>query len=399
MPTETAKYIEKGAAYLTDLREANAAQGDIEENIRGDKLWGGGILGMLVEDQTNDWASCVAWARNAFEKYSRNMILQLTTSFPRDAKTNKGTDFWVAPKRFPEPLPFDDQDDMTMQFITAAACLRAKVNGVALPAAFDDWSNTPEQRDTVFAFMRGEMSGVEVPEFVPNTNVKIKTDEDGDDDGDDDAAASNAPVDIDAVFASLPSGDALAGVTVTPEEFEKDDETNFHMDFIHALANLRARNYEITEIDQLEARLKAGRIIPAIATTTAMVTGFVMLEFCKLINDRPIEAFRNSFANLALPLFAISEPMPPRKAESRTEKNVRFFLFFSICAEGFAWFFFFDCCLCVCIFSLPPPSFPPNSLCPRISATGVKLTSVGHASARSTFDKSCHLGRCKSNDL
>jgi len=28
-----------------------------------------------------------------------------------------------------------------------------------------------------------------------------------------------------------------------PAEFEKDDETNFHIDFIHATSNLRARNY------------------------------------------------------------------------------------------------------------------------------------------------------------
>lgn len=32
-------------------------------------------------------------------------------------------------------------------------------------------------------------------------------------------------------------------------EFEKDDDTNFHIDFINAAANLRARNYKIPECD------------------------------------------------------------------------------------------------------------------------------------------------------
>jgi len=32
-----------------------------------------------------------------------------------------------------------------------------------------------------------------------------------------------------------------------PVEFEKDDDKNFHIDFIHATANLRARNYTIPE--------------------------------------------------------------------------------------------------------------------------------------------------------
>ena len=45
------------------------------------------------------------------------------------------------------------------------------------------------------------------------------------------------------------------------------------MDFISAFGNLRARNYAIDEIDKFQAKLKAGRIIPAIATATAMATG------------------------------------------------------------------------------------------------------------------------------
>ena len=32
-------------------------------------------------------------------------------------------------------------------------------------------------------------------------------------------------------------------------EFEKDDDNNFHIDFLHAAANLRARNYKIHECD------------------------------------------------------------------------------------------------------------------------------------------------------
>lgn len=77
------------------------------------------------------------------------------------------------------------------------------------------------------------------------------------------------------------------------QEFEKDDDKNGHIDFIHAASNLKAETFKIEKCDKIKTKLIAGKITPAIASTTASIVGLVSLQLYTLnqttnINDESL---------------------------------------------------------------------------------------------------------------
>ncbi len=68
------------------------------------------------------------------------------------------------------------------------------------------------------------------------------------------------------------------------------------MDFVTASSNLRARSYSIPEADKHTTRGIAGKIMPALVTTTALVAGLASLELLKLAQGKTeIEQYRYTF--------------------------------------------------------------------------------------------------------
>lgn len=74
-------------------------------------------------------------------------------------------------------------------------------------------------------------------------------------------------------------------VTVEPViTFDKDDDDT--LDFVTASANLRSIVFGIETKSRFDIKQMAGNIIPAIATTNAIVAGLCVLESFKVIDGK-----------------------------------------------------------------------------------------------------------------
>jgi len=221
------------------------------------------LQGFLVTARPLVFEECIVWARLEFEKRFTNDIQQLLYNFPKDSVTSSGQPFWSGPKRCPVPVIFDWNDEEHVNFIVSAAQLHAANYGLNGDVPIEVYKKT--------------LDNLIIPEFTPRTGVRIQIS---------DTDTESAPImsveqdELAQLADSLPPPSSLAGYRLTSIEFEKDFD--LHVELVTSASNLRARNYGIQSADKHKTKFVAGKIVPAIATTTSLVTGLVCLELYKV---------------------------------------------------------------------------------------------------------------------
>jgi len=90
--------------------------------------------------------------------------------------------------------------------------------------------------------------------------------------------------------------------------FSKDDSVS--MDFVHCAANLRMSNYRIDRLSRWDAQSIAGAIIPAVASTNAIVAG---LEVVQLIHVLESTAQKAKIRDMRCRTVWVRYPEPSRK--------------------------------------------------------------------------------------
>ncbi|RMC00070.1 hypothetical protein DUI87_23480 [Hirundo rustica rustica] len=224
-----------------------------------------------LRQRPRDWRDCVRWARRRWQSRYHDAITQLLHIYPPEHDTH-------------------------LDYVVAAAHLFAQAHRV------------PPCRDRLA--IQAILRDVVLPPFAPQEGLQIPLTEEPTEEPQvptDHRQLTELMQDLVQWRQELVGDEEAKAPLMEPIYFEKDND--IHIDFITAASNLRAENYGISPANWLMSKRFAGRIVPAIITTTATVAGLACLEVYKLVwGCRDLSCYRNSNVSLSACLLLRFQP-------------------------------------------------------------------------------------------
>jgi len=265
-----------------------------------------------------NYDDCIELAYNEYIKKFNNDIIQILTDYPPDSINEDGSKFWSANKRIPLPLPFDSKNKLIILYIKKYAEIFA--NSLSIPIVDDD------------NYIINKCLSFKTEEFIPVINKKKKNSYKkrynnlNEDELDEDIKLrkkkkreeielrlkrqkeiyDKTKEEVNKInFSDIKDISNIFKI----KEFEKDDNLNGHVEFLYAASNLRATNFRIDNCDIYKVKMVAGKITPAIATTTASIVGLVSLQLYTLNQKDDIKYLRDCNINFAFNNYTFTIPV------------------------------------------------------------------------------------------
>lgn len=257
------------------------------------------IKNLLIITKDNNYDKCLELAVYKYTENFDHKIRKLILENPEDKLNKDGSKFWSGSKRFPHPLKFDINDDLCFMFIKNYSTILARTLGIKF--------------DNNDLYIKSKIQNIKIPEFTEQDKKEENKIEITDLNSDEieeliqDLLKDSDNKEISMIKEEINKLD-VDYEKINIEKFEKDDDSNGHIDFIFACSNIRAKNYNIKEIEREKLKKIAGKIIPAMSTTTAAITGIACLQLYTLLQTNKIEYFRNCYLNLAVNIFIMTLP-------------------------------------------------------------------------------------------
>ena len=267
-----------------------------------------------------NFEDCVKLAKEKYYKVFIYNIKKLLMVYPLDKKDKEGNLFWSLPKRPPKMINFDIKNNLCIDFIAAYSFLIANMFNIDIK--FKNPKSEEFKNEIIILVDRIKIDEKKLTENINLNSInekyqKLEQEKDkknitSENNYDTNPNETFDDKEFESLKNELISYTQKIGVekipNLIPIEFEKDNDMNGQIDLIYSMSGLRALNYSLVPYDWITCKIKAGKIIPALSTTTSCISALQTLELLKLIKGLDVKYFRNTFLNLAIPFMQSSEP-------------------------------------------------------------------------------------------
>jgi ubiquitin-activating enzyme E1 len=181
---------------------------------------------LYLANEKKSYEECVKLAVDIFQDVFNYQIKQLLAAFPPDHVIEEtGKLFWSGLKREPTPLELDLKDPIHLELIQSAANIYATM------------FNLPKM--THGGKVVEIAQKIPLKPFVPKAGIKIETDEKKTKEDEPVLATDEDEKEIEKLLIALNGYNIEPSHKTNPVEFEKDDPTNYHIEFMAGVSNLR----------------------------------------------------------------------------------------------------------------------------------------------------------------
>lgn len=241
------------------------------------------IFKLLKIANEKKFDKCIIYGVKKFYKFFIYNINDVLKCYPPD-KINKdtGLKFWTGNKILPHPLVFDINENMCFEFVKSLSCLLANCLNIDIKSVnIDEYikefcSKLELKKPKVKTFENKLYYEVKINEIKEKINKYLK--------------------------------DNSNNITYNPIQYEKDTTDINQINYISYSSNLRAKNYNIVQLDKIKIKIIAGKIMPALITSTSSIAGLLALQLYVLCQNRNCKTFRTGIIDLSDNTLALGIP-------------------------------------------------------------------------------------------
>ena len=243
------------------------------------------IFKILKIADNQNFEACIKYSVKKFCKFYIHNINDILRCYPPDyINKETGLKFWTGKKIMPHPLKLDINDDKCLGFIKSLSCLFAECLNINIKST------------NIIEFIKDY---IKILNIKPPKQLKFENK----------AYYEEQIKNVKEKISRYYQNSNIKNIKFEPKQYEKDTIDINENDYIYFSSILRAKNYNLPQLDKIKIKIIAGKIMPSLITSTSSISGLLALQLYVLCQNSNCNKFRTGIIDLSDNTLSLGIPL------------------------------------------------------------------------------------------